>query len=75
MANEKGLFCLPKGSRVDVLVGGGSHYVAEADMWIRAVDARGAIVGMARRISREVGCHWREVDGQDLAKQMYELAD
>ena len=72
MASEKRLYCLPKGSRVDILVGGNSHYVAETDMWIRASDARGALVGMARRISREVGCRWREVDGQDLARQMYE---
>ena len=67
------LFQLPNGSRVDILVGGASRWVADKDEYVHAHDAADALRLMARRVSREVGCRWREVDGQDLARQMFEL--
>lgn len=67
------LFQLPKGSSVDILVGGASRWEAERDEYVHAHDANDALRLMARRISRECACRWDEVDGQDIARQMWEL--
>ena len=67
------LYQLPKGSKVDILVGGASRWEADKDEYVHARDARDALRLLARRISRECSCRLDEVDGQDIARQMWEL--
>lgn len=67
------LYQLPKGSKVDILVGGASRWEADEDEYVHAHNARDALRLLARRISRECACRWDEVDAQDIARQMWEL--
>ena len=67
------LYQLPKGSKVDILVGGASRWEADKDEYVHARDARDALRLLARRISRECSCRLDEVDGQAIARQMWEL--